>query len=460
MAHAKQLQFVSKDLGPRGIAMLPETRYAKSGDVHIAYQVIGNGPIDLVFVPGFISHVDHVWNEPRWAGFLERLASFSRLICFDKRGTGESDRVSAIPTLEERMDDVRAVMDAAGSERAALFGISEGGPMSLLFAATYPGRTVALTLFGSYALFPTAVMSPEKLAGFLAAVEESWGTGKLVPNFAPSLADDVAFCNWWARFERLGASPSAVKTLMRMNSEIDIRGVLPAIHVPTLIMHRSGDTRVNVSAGRYLAQYIAGARYIELPGKDHLFCAGDSQRILDEVEEFLTGSRSHFEMERALATVMFTDIVGSTERASLIGDRNWRHLLEAHHACVRRELTRFRGKEIKTLGDGFLATFDGPARGVRCAEAIRDSVRGLGLDIRSGLHTGEIEILPNDVGGIAVHVAARVAQLAGAGEVLTSSVLKDLVSGSGLSFEDRGMHALKGLTDAMRIFAARTPSVM
>jgi class 3 adenylate cyclase len=440
--------------------VLPETRYAKSGEVHIAYQVIGNGPIDLVFVPGFISHVDHVWEEPRWAGFLERLASFSRLICFDKRGTGVSDRVSAIPTLEERMDDVRAVMDAVGSERAALFGISEGGPMSLLFAATYPERTVALMLFGSYALFPTAVMSSEKLAGFLIQVEESWGTGKLMPDFAPSLADDVAFRNWWARFERLGASPSAVKTLMRMNSEIDIRGVLPAIHVPTLIMHRTGDGRVNVSAGRHLDKHIAGARYIELPGKDHLFCAGDSQRIVDEIEEFLTGSRSHFEMERALATVMFTDIVGSTERASLLGDRNWRHLLETHHTCVRRELARFRGKEIKTLGDGFLATFDGPARGVRCAEAIRDSVRGLGLDVRSGLHTGEIEILPDDVGGIAVHVAARVAQLAGAGEVLTSSVLKDLVAGSGLSFEDRGMHSLKGLTDEMRIFAAGTPPVM
>ena len=437
--------------------MLPETRYAKSGDVHIAYQVIGNGPIDLVFVPGFISHVDHVWEEPRWAGFLERLASFARLICFDKRGTGVSDRISAIPTLEERMDDVREVMDAVGSERAALFGISEGGPMSLLFAATYPERTVALTLFGSYALFPTAVMSSEKLAGFLTQVEESWGTGKLMPNFAPSLADDIAFRSWWARFERLGASPSAVTTLMRMNSEIDIRGVLPAIHVPTLIMHRAGDARVNVAAGRYLAQHIDGARYVELPGKDHLFYAGDSQRIIDEIEEFLTGSRSHSETERALATLLFTDIVGSTERAASLGDREWRHLLETHHTCVRRELARFRGKEIKTLGDGFLATFDGPARGVRCAEAIRNSVRGLGLDVRSGLHTGEIEILPNDVGGIAVHVAARVAQLAGAGEVLTSSVLKDLVAGSGLSFEDRGMHSLKGLTDEIRIFAAGTP---
>jgi class 3 adenylate cyclase len=437
--------------------MPPGTRYAKSGDIHIAYQVVGDGPFDLVFVPGFISHVDHVWDEPRWSGFLKRLASFSRLICFDKRGTGLSDRVSAIPTLEQRMDDVRAVMDAVGSERAAFFGISEGGPMSLLFAATHPDRTHALTLYGSYALFPTAVMSREKLADFLQSVEESWGTGLLVRNFAPSLVRDTAFLNWWARFERLGASPSAVKTLMLMNSQIDIRGVLPAIHVPTLILHRTGDARVNVAAGRYLAQHIAGARYIELPGNDHLFCAGDSGRILDEIEEFLTGSRSHSDMERALATVLFTDIVGSTERAASLGDREWRHLLETHHARVRRELARFHGKEIKTLGDGFLATFDGPARAVRCAQAIRNAVNDLGLQVRSGLHTGEIEILPNDVSGIAVHVAARVAQLACAGEVLTSSVLKDLVAGSGLDFEDRGTHALRGLTEQVRIFAAATP---
>jgi class 3 adenylate cyclase len=438
--------------------MQPETRYAKSGDVHIAYQVIGSGPFDLVFVPGFISHVDHVWDEPRWSAFQERLASFSRLICFDKRGTGLSDRVSAIPTLEERMDDVRAVMDAVGSERAALFGISEGGPMSLLFAATYPDRTLALMLYGSYALFPTAVMSPEGLADFLQKVEESWGTGTLEPNFAPSLAEDVAFRRWWARFERLGASPAAVKILMRMNSEIDIRGILPAIHVSTLIMHRVGDVRINVAAGRYLAQHIAGARYVELPGNDHLFCAGDSRRILDEIEKFLTGSLSHSEPDRALATVLFTDIVGSTERAVALGDREWRRLLEMHHGCVRRELARFRGKEVKTLGDGFLATFDGPARAVRCAEAIRDNVRDLGLEVRSGLHTGEIEILPNDVGGIAVHVAARVAHLAEPGEVLASSVLKELVAGSGLRFADRGVHALKGLADGLRVFAAVEPA--
>jgi class 3 adenylate cyclase len=357
------------------------------------------------------------------------------------------------------MDDVRAVMDAVGSERAALFGISEGGPMSLLFAATHPDRTLALTLYGSYALFPTAVMSPERLADYLQKVEESWGTGTLVPGFAPSLAEDVAFRKWWARFERLGASPSAVKTLMRMNSEIDIRGILPVIHVPTLIMHRVGDLRVNVAAGRYLAQHISGARYVELPGNDHLFCAGDSRRILDEIEKFLTGSLAHSETDRALATVLFTDIVGSTERAVALGDREWRHLMEMHDACVRRELARFRGKEIRTLGDGFLATFDGPARAVRCAEAIRDNVRDLGLEVRSGLHTGEIEILPNDVGGIAVNVAARVARLAGPGEVLTSNVLKELVAGSGLRFADRGVYALKGLPDGMRVFAAVEPAI-
>jgi class 3 adenylate cyclase len=263
----------------------------------------------------------------------------------------------------------------------------------------------------------------------------------------------VAFRSWWARFERLGASPSAVKTLMQMNSEIDIRGVLPMIHVPTLVMHRTDDPRVNVAAGRYLAKHIAGARYVELPGQDHLFCAGDTRRILDEMEEFLTGTLSHSDMERSLATVLFTDIVGSTERLSSLGDREWRHLLERHDAYVRRELARFRGKEIRTTGDGFLATFDGPARAVRCAEAVRDTVRDLGLEVRSGLHTGEIEILPNDVGGIAVHVAARVAQLASAGEVLTSSVLRDLVAGSGLRFTDRGIHALKGVSEGVRLFA-------
>ncbi len=431
----------------------PETRYAKSGNVHIAYQVTGDGPIDLLMVPGFISHVEHVWDDPHWAAFLGRLGSFARLIRFDKRGTGLSDRVGDIPTLEERMDDVRAVMDAAGSQRAALIGTSEGGPMSLLFAATYPERTRALVLLGSYALFSTAVMSPEQHAAFEASVEKVWGTGASVATFAPTLADDQAFRAWWARFERLGASPAAVIALMRMNSQIDIRHVLPAIRVPTLVLHRAGDRRVKVAAGRYLAQNIPGARYVELPGDDHLLCAGETAPVLDEIAEFLTGSRSPVAPERVLATILFTDIVDSTARAAAAGDRAWRQLLEAHHACVRRELERFRGREIKTLGDGFLATFDGPARGARCAAAIRDAVHGLGITIRSGLHVGEVELMPDDIGGIAVHIASRVAALAGPGEVLSSGVLKDLVAGSGLRFEDRGVHALKGIADDIRIYA-------
>ncbi len=355
------------------------------------------------------------------------------------------------------MDDVRAVMDAAGSERAAVFGISEGGPMSALFAASHPGRVRALVLCGSYALFTTAVMTPEKLARFAESIGDTWGTGASVGDFAPSLVEDRAFRSWWARFERLGGSPSAVLALMRMNSQIDIRHVLPTIRVPTLVLHREGDIRVNVAAGRYLAAHIPGARYVELPGRDHLFCAGDSGRILDETQLFLTGSRPPAEADRVLATILFTDIVHSTARAAALGDRAWRRLLESHDASVRRELARFRGREVKTLGDGFLAVFDGPARGVRCAAAIRDALQTLGVEIRSGLHTGEIELLGDDVGGLAVHVAARVAALAGPGEILSSGVIKDLAAGSGLEFSDRGVHALKGLSEGLRIYAVTVP---
>ena len=351
------------------------------------------------------------------------------------------------------MDDVRAVMDAAGSERAAFFSISEGGPMSLLFAASYPDRTRALVLCGSYALFSTAVMTPEQLVEFEAGIGQSWGTGASVSIFAPSLAKDAAFRDWWARFERLGASPAAVIALMHLNGQIDIRDVLPTVRVPTLVLHRAGDRRVKVAAGRYLAEHITGARYVELEGNDHLFCAGDSGAILGEIEEFLTGSRSLAEPDRVLATVLFTDIVGSTARAAAAGDREWRRILESHHTRVRRELVRFRGREIKTLGDGFLATFDGPARGARCAAAIRDAVHGLGVEVRSGLHTGEIELMPDDIGGIAVHVASRIADLAGPGEILSSGVLRDLVAGSGLHFEDRGTRALKGIGEGVRIYA-------
>ena len=433
--------------------MLPDTRYARSGDLRIAYQVIGEGPLDLVFVPGFISNIDLAWDDPLLAGFLRRLAGFSRLIMFDKRGTGLSDRIGDLPSLEVRMDDVRAVMDAAGSQRAALFGISEGGAMAMLFAATYPERTQALALFGTYAHYGTWVVPPDKLEAALARMDSLWGTGEMVSVFGPSRADDPQFKAWWARFERLGGSPSAAVHLTRMNSEIDIRPILSSIRVPTLILHRPGDARVNPEAARYLAQHIPGAKYVEVPGQDHLLWCGDVNCIADEIEEFLTGTRREVEVDRVLATVLFTDIVDSTKRASTLGDQAWRALLDRHDAIVRRELARFRGREIKTTGDGFLATFDGPARAVRCGQAIVEAVKTLGLEVRVGLHTGEIEIMADDdIGGIAVHIASRVLGLAGPNEVLVTGTVRDLVAGSSLAFADRGHHALKGLPEQMRLF--------
>ncbi len=434
--------------------MVVETHYAKSGDLRIAYQVVGKGPLDLVFVPGFISNLDHYWDEPTLVHFLSRLSAFSRLILFDKRGTGLSDRLGTLPTLEERMDDVRAVMDAVGSSRAALLGISEGGAMSMLFAATYPERIQALILYGTYAHFHTWVLSPDRFENFLAKIDASWGTGASLSAFAPSKVADERFRQWWARFERLGASPSAVIMLMRMNSQIDVRHILPAIRVPTLVLHRSGDTRVNVEGGRYLAAHIPGARYVELPGIDHVMWAGDVDRPADEIEEFLTGTRGETEPDRVLATVLFTDLVDSTRRAAEIGDHRWRALLAAHDEVVRREIDRFRGREIKTLGDGFLATFDGPARAVRCAAEIAEAMPALGLEIRCGVHTGEVEIKGEDIGGIAVNIAARIAALAESGRVLVSRTVRDLVAGSNLRFEDRGAHMLKGLSETMILYEA------
>lgn len=433
---------------------LPETHYAKSGDVRIAYQVTGSGPFDLVFMPGFVSNLDLWWENPVWVRLFARFAAFSRLILFDKRGTGLSDRVSGVPDLETRMDDVRAVMDAVGCEHAAVLGVSEGGAMSMLFAATYPERTRALVLYGTYAHYPTWVLSGEKLDAFIGVVERGWGTGETIQFFVPSKASDEAFRAGWARWERQGGSPSTAIALTRMNYEIDMRHILPAIRVPTLVLHRTGDTRVDVEAGRYLGSRIPGARYVELPGGDHVpFDIAD--RIADEAEEFLTGSRPEIEPDRVLATVLFTDIVEPTRRATEPGDRDWRVLRDRHDDAIRQELVRFRGREVKTLGDGFLATFDGPARAVRCASAIIDRVRPLGVAVRSGLHTGEIEIQRDDVGGIAVHIAARVVGLAGAGEVLVSSTVRDLVAGSGLRFHDRGSHAAKGLSEPLRLFAAQ-----
>jgi class 3 adenylate cyclase len=433
----------------------PETRYAKSGELRIAYQVVGSGPFDLVFVPGFVSNIDLIWEMPEWAYFFGRLAAFSRLIMFDKRGTGLSDRVAGIATLEERMDDVRAVMDAARSERAALFGVSEGGPMSLLFAATYPQRAQALVLYGSYAK-PTHLSSDEEFNKEIELIDRLWGTGEyLIARYLPrGLSEEVAR-PVFARFERQSASPSAVMAIRRMNREIDARHVLPAIQVPTLVMHRVGDIAINVELGRYLAANIPGARYVELPGADHvLFYERDiTDRMVGEVQEFLTGSRDEAEVDRVLATVLFTDIVDSTKRAAELGDRQWRILRERHDGAVRQQLARFRGHEIKNLGDGFLATFDGPARAVRCAAAISDVVQPLGITVRSGLHTGEIELTPGDVTGIAVHIAARVAAEAEAGETVVSSTVRDLVAGSGLRFQDRGIRALKGLPEEVHLYS-------
>ncbi len=434
----------------------PETRYAKSGDIHIAYQTIGKGPLDLVFVPGFISHVEWFWEEPACARFFGRLASFARLILFDKRGTGLSGRVAQVPTLEQRMDDVRAVLDAACSEQAAIVGISEGGPMSVLFAATYPERTAALVLYGTFAEFSSWVSTQQDLERILAYMDTSWGTGTSLPRFAPSLADDERFRYWWARHERLGASPGAAMALMRMNSEIDVRPVLPVVHVPTLVLHRRDDVNITVAAGRYIAEHIPGAKYVELAGQDHVPWVGDAEAVLSEIQEFLTGARHTPEPDRVLATVLFIDIVGSTARAAALGDRRWRDQLENYYSIVRQELSRFKGREISTAGDGFLATFDGPARAIGCACAVRAVVRQLGIDIRAGLHTGECEVLANgaDVAGIAVHIGARVAAAAAPGEVLVSSTVKDLVAGSGLQFQDRGLRTLKGVPAKWRLFAA------
>jgi class 3 adenylate cyclase len=440
------------------MASFPKTQYAKSGDLHIAYQVTGTGPLDLVWVPGFVSHLEHEWEHPSPARFLERLSSFSRLIRFDKRGTGLSDRVGDIPGLEQRMDDVRAVMDAVGSERAALFGISEGGPMSLLFAATYPARTSALVLYGSYARRSWAPDHPaghteEKWREMIDGIETSWGEGRVPDIRAPSAKDDESYQQWAAKYQRLAASPGAAVAVMQMNKEIDVRPILSAVRVPTLVLHRTHESVIDVGQARYLAGHIPGARLVELPGKDHAPWAGNMDDILDEMEEFLTGSRHATDSDRVLATVLFSDIVGSTERAASLGDRKWRDLLGNYQSLVRRELTRFRGREVDTAGDGFFATFDGPARAIRCAEAINVGVKPLGIEVRAGLHTGECEVMGDKVGGIAVHICARVSALAGSGEVLVSSTVKDLVAGSGLAFNERGAHTLKGVPGEWHLYA-------
>lgn len=432
-------------------------RYARSGDVHIAYRIFGDGPRDIVLIPGTLSHVELLWEVPSNEHLLKRLTAFARVIVFDKRGQGLSDRV-AEQTLEERTGDVRAVMDAAGSERATIYGWSEGGPMCLMFAATYPERTSALVLYGTFASMrnePWGV-TREGLDEFLGQLDKHWGEGALLLLNAPSRRNDQAFLQWFARIERAAASPGSVLTLIRANYEIDVRHLLPAIRVPTLILHRAGDELVPVRTGRYLAEHIPGAKYTEIPGTDHLVLDQETQDVIaDQIEEFITGERRRLEPDRVVATVMFTDIVGSTQRAAEVGDGRWRELRGNWHTVMRKELTAFRGREVDTAGDGLLATFDGPARAIRCACSVRERVRALGLQVRTGLHTGECELVGDGVVGIAVHIGARVAALAGPDEVLVSSTVRDLVAGSGLQFVDRGTHSLKGVPDDWRLFAVQ-----
>jgi pimeloyl-ACP methyl ester carboxylesterase len=441
--------------------MPPETRYARNGDVNIAYQVVGEGPLDLVLVHGWVQSFDQGWDFEPMERFYRRLASFSRLILFDKRGTGLSDRVTLddLPTLETRMDDMRAVMDAVDVQRAAVLGHSEGGAMCALFAATYPERTQALVMVGSAARTRWAPDYPlgatdEELEELERSILEGWNADlvrSLLQKLAPSIADDEELVRVYTRAAARAASPTAAAALTRMSAMVDVRHVLPVIRVPTLVLHRANEVLAEPS--RYVGERIPGARVVELPGDDHMPWMGDQDRVLDEIEEFLTGVRPHPALDRVLATVLFTDIVGSTELAADIGDRRWRELLERHNTLVRRELGRFRGQELNTAGDGFLATFDGPARAIACACSIRDSARRLGLQIRFGLHTGELELQGSEIRGIAVHTGARVVGKAGPGEVLASSTVRDLVAGSGLEFEDRGSHELKGVPGEWRLFA-------
>ena len=438
------------------------TRYARNGEARIAYQVIGDGPFDLIAVPGFVSNVEYLWEIPGVAAVLERFASYARLITWDKRGTGLSDPLLRLPPLEERMDDMLAVLDAAGSEHAALFGVSEGGPLSILFTATHPQRVSALVTYGAA---PRMAWAPDYTWGIRPelyndaakeAVRDGWGDGVLLELFAPSCADDERMREVWGTFQRLGASPSMGVATLEAMLEIDVRDILPSVRVPTLLIHRARDRAIPAKSSRFMSERIPNAKYVELEGEDHLWFVGDVDAIFDEVEEFLTGVRRNIVKDRMLATVLFTDIVDSTSKVAALGDHRWRELLTEHDTLVRRELERFRGRELKTIGDGFLATFDGPARAVTCAGAIRDRAHSLGIAVRAGVHTGECEMIGDDIAGVAVNIAARISALAGPDEVLVSRTVTDLVYGSGLEFIDRGLVELKGVPDTWHLFAATT----
>jgi pimeloyl-ACP methyl ester carboxylesterase len=435
----------------------PEIHYAKTGDISIAYSVGGKGAMDLLLVPGFESHVEFGAEYPPVARFMDRLANFSRLMVFDKRGSGLSDR-GVEPTIEGYVADAIAVMDACGSERAAVLGVSEGGSTALLFAATYPERTSALIVYGGWARSARADDYPigfpgDQLLGSANYVADRWGTGVGLRGWAPSIGDDEAAREWWAQFQRMAASPRDVRRGMSAYASMDVRPALRAISAPTLVIHRKGDLMVPVALGRYVADNIEGAQYLELEGSDHFIFTENADMIIDAIEEFLTGSRSSPEPTRKLATVLFTDIVGSTERASTQGDQAWRALLERHDSMIRRTLARFSGREIKTTGDGFLAVFEGPTAAIRCADAIRGGAIGLGLEVRVGIHTGEIELMGEDIGGIAVHIARRVADLSDPGEIWVSSTVPGVVVGSGIQFDERGSRILKGVPGSWSVFA-------
>jgi class 3 adenylate cyclase len=442
--------------------MSPVTRYAKNDQgQYIAYQVFGEGPVDLVFIPDWVTNLEVMWEDPSLTRFMDRMASFARVICFDKRGTGLSDPVplGAVPTWEEWMYDVGAVMDAAGSERAAIVCHGDGGQMGLLFAATHPARTSGLVLMDTYARrvrapdYPCGVPATvaDRLMGFIIG---SWGTGHAALEGAPSLSNDPAFVSWRGRYERVAMSPGQFRSLYPKTYELDFRSILSAIRVPTLVLHRSNNSYVRIENGRYLADHIEGARFVEIPGRDHFFHAGDIEALLAPAQEFLTGKQDIPEDDRVLATVLFTDIVDATSRAEALGDRAWKDLLEQHHKVVRNELARFGGKELDTAGDGFFASFEGPARAVRCAQSISAAVRELGIEVRAGLHTGECERVGGKVGGIAVHTGARVMGQAGAGQVVVSRTVRDLVAGTGLEFETLGARSLKGVSGEWELFLA------
>jgi pimeloyl-ACP methyl ester carboxylesterase len=433
------------------------TRYTRVGDLHIAYYEAGSGPVSVFYVPPWIAQIEVFMEEPTLAAFVERLGSFARVISFDRRGAGLSDPWVGLPTLEDQMDDVLAVMDATGTERTSLMGSLEGGALAMLFAATHPDRVESLILYCTYArtLWAPDYDWPPRYDERDARIDRliaQWGQGEVPGALAPSLQDDPDFQRWCGRMERYAASPGTADAVLRSLGDTDVRHVLPSIRVPTLVMHRREDEFLMVEHSRYLAENIPGARYVELEGRDSLFSIGDSEAILGEIEEFLTGARHGPEPDRVLATVLFTDICRSTERAAEMGDSAWRSLLERHDDLVRAEVTRHRGRAVKSTGDGVLATFDGPARAIGAARSIEESVRRLGIEIRAGLHTGECEIIGDDVGGLAVHIGARVLDKARPGEVLVSSTVKDLVVGSGIQFQERGAHELRGVPGEWRLF--------